>query len=82
MNAPPLKGTKLICANKRRYPDEVTARASGMFSIAVHGNVSKLHAYKCPECRGWHLSKRNRGSVAITQHDPVAVRLKDVKVRT
>ena len=70
MTAPPPKGHAKTCANKRRYPCELTARAAAMDSIERHGNVQVLGVYLCPHCGGWHLT-RQIGNYAVTSADPV-----------
>lgn len=74
MTAPPLKGTKLTCASKRRHPDESVARASAMDALSQpNTHRIKLYVYKCPECRGWHLTRsKHRNGVRVTATDPVA----------
>lgn len=46
------------CTSKHRWPDELTARAGAAFSIETIGNVEKLYTYKCPYCRGHHLTRQ------------------------
>ena len=70
MTSPPPKGHAKTCANKRRYPCELTARAAAMDSIERHGNVQVLGVYLCPHCGGWHLT-RQVGDYAVTSADPV-----------
>jgi hypothetical protein len=74
MTAPPLKGRKLVCANKRRHPDELVARAAAMDSITRYANTAVLYVYHCEHCNGWHLSKRRNNNGAVTANDPVAER--------
>lgn len=45
---------------KRRYPDELSARAMALNSIEVT-DIKKLWVYKCKDCSGWHLTKNNQG---------------------
>jgi hypothetical protein len=72
MTAPPLKKPVLICANKRRYPDELSARAAAMFALGHNGNLKTLWVYPCYQCRGWHLTKRNNGiRLKVTAENPV-----------
>lgn len=49
---------KRSCEGKRRYADELDARAVGMNSAESSGD--KLYVYRCRFCRGWHLSKNAR----------------------
>jgi hypothetical protein len=74
MSAPPLKGQRLTCRNKHRHPDEIIARAAAMDAITRYGNVQVLYVYLCPECRGWHLSKKGNALYAVTKENPVAGR--------
>lgn len=69
MTAPPLKGQKLKCANKRRYPCEFTARAAAMDSISRHRTVEALSVYRCKYCGGYHLTK-SLNDVIITADNP------------
>jgi uncharacterized protein YbdZ (MbtH family) len=63
-----------MCASKRRYSDELAARAGGMISLEKQDTgYSKLWPYRCDVCRGWHLSKKKRPDVApITINQAVA----------
>lgn len=63
-----------MCTSKRRYSDELAARAGGMISLEIQDTgYSKLWPYKCAICRGWHLSKKVRHGVApITEQQAVA----------
>jgi hypothetical protein len=64
------KQRERMCLGKVRYPDEPTAIAGGLSSLEQHGEangVTKLYRYKCPDCRGWHLTKRRHpGQQPIT----------------
>ena len=72
MTAPPLKQVVVTCLNKRRYSDEVTARAAAMFVLGRNGNIKTLWVYPCYQCRGWHLTKRNNGvRTKVTPDNPV-----------
>lgn len=62
MTAPPLKGQRRACANKHRHPDEFTARATAQFSITHHKAATVLWVYRCPACKGWHLTHKNGGA--------------------
>lgn len=66
---PPAKLT--ACQTKRRYPDEATARATGLYSLENNHAASALYVYRCIECRGWHLTRSRQGA-AITAGDPFA----------
>jgi hypothetical protein len=62
------------CASKRRHPDELSARAHAMFALEEYGNVRKLYVYRCPTCRGWHLTKSDNGRrLMVTADNPVHV---------
>jgi hypothetical protein len=61
----------LVCARKRRYPDEITARASAASSIERHQNTDQLSVYRCQVCRGWHLTRFKVG-IPVKAGDPVA----------
>lgn len=69
MTTPPPKLTVRNCAAKHRYPDELSARAAGMYAIETHRNTDALDAYQCPICHGWHLTRQING-IAITATDP------------
>lgn len=43
---------------KRRHPDELTAIASAIRCSARRG--TPLRVYLCPDCDGWHLTRRAR----------------------
>lgn len=45
------------CTGKHRWPDEFTARAGAAHAIKAFGKVSALYVYRCPHCRGWHLTR-------------------------
>jgi hypothetical protein len=43
-----------------------------MSAIEQHDNAKVLYIYRCPECRGWHLTRRNNGVlVKVTADNPV-----------
>jgi len=44
------------CLKKRRYDDESEALTNAAYRVGK--DVSKLRAYKCPVCKGWHLTSR------------------------
>lgn len=49
------------CADKHRYPDKGTA----FFALRqrLHDpqrRVTFLRVYRCPHCRGWHLTHREK----------------------
>lgn len=66
------------CRGKRRYSDDVAARAAAAVSLEEQANRTKLWVYKCPHCFGWHLTHKNggRGSL-VTADNPVHTRHAD-----
>ena len=46
------------CESKNRYACESDAQAA-IRSCAAHG-TSGLRAYRCPYCKGWHLTSHSR----------------------
>lgn len=53
--------------DKKRYSDKKTA-VTAMNGLKKRHNLhytNKLRVYPCPECRGWHLSKIDRGKVEV-----------------
>lgn len=73
MSAPPLKRPVLTCLNKQRHPDEFVARAAAMHSLERPDcDVDRLWVYRCPLCRGFHLSSRPQGrGHMVTVTNPV-----------
>lgn len=72
MSAPPVRQVVLNCAKKTRWPDEMSSRAGAMSSIERFGGVDRLWIYRCPFCRGWHLSRNNAGRKwMVTKDNPV-----------
>lgn len=70
------------CEGKKRWPCEITARAGAMAVIERNdpGTPDALYVYRCPTCRGWHLTKnRQKSSPPVTVDDikgvPIAGRL-------
>ena len=65
MSAPPTKKRILNCRAKRRYNDEVSARAAAMYALDqcdAHGReLQALYVYTCPECGGYHLTRKAQG---------------------
>jgi hypothetical protein len=45
------------CIDKKRYPNEETARAAGMHYIDA-GQIKHLWWYTCSICRGYHLTSK------------------------
>lgn len=46
-----------MCTSKQRWSDEMAAQA-GAASCVERGTADRLYVYKCPECHGYHLTKR------------------------
>lgn len=64
--------TDPTCSGKRRFSDEVEARAAGMVSLREWPGQARLFIYPCPHCHGWHLTKSNNGvSRMVTLDEPV-----------
>ena len=52
-----------MTCTKKRYRDEIAAK----LAVAKLRNQDKpghpeRRAYRCPACRGWHLTSNNRGA--------------------
>lgn len=58
MSAPPVKQVILNCENKRRFSDEFAARAAAQERLQKIGQMDGLGIYRCPHCKGWHLTSR------------------------
>lgn len=59
------------CKAKRRYSDQVTARAAALITMRDVGNRDRLWTYKCPHCFGWHLTHKNEGRrMLVTAESP------------
>ena len=65
MSAPPVKKTVFNCQQRRRYNDEISARAAAMYALDQcdeHGRpLPALYVYRCPECNGYHLTRQAQG---------------------
>jgi hypothetical protein len=51
-----------MCAGKRRYRDEVAAMMA-LSRIGTRGRdrgTAPIRQYRCPYCRGWHLTSQQR----------------------
>lgn len=73
MTAPPIKNKSLKnCRAKRRYADELAARAAGMDALHRYHNAPCLYVYQCQHCHGWHLTRRAKHSPAVLEHNPIA----------
>lgn len=53
--------TEHRCQNKRRFIDEVSAKAIGMVQLEECFNGVRLWVYRCTHCDGWHLTSKNKG---------------------
>ena len=60
MSAPKQDSGVLICEQKRRYPDELTARANASV-ICEEFALEQVGVYPCPHCKGWHISTKSHG---------------------
>lgn len=43
---------------KHRYRDKIAAHLALARIDAGHGNRREQRAYRCPDCRGWHLTSQ------------------------
>lgn len=57
MSSPKTKRAVVNCRNKKRYNDDLSAVAAGMYASEQNNNTD-LYVYKCKECRGYHLTRR------------------------
>lgn len=46
------------CQDKRRYRDELGAKVA--LASAQARDKGEKRAYRCPFCRGWHLTSQER----------------------
>ncbi|WGM45264.1 hypothetical protein KOAAANKH_00125 [Brevundimonas sp. NIBR10] len=59
------------CIGKVRYTSEQAARGNGQgFLRKTEAPVSRLWPYACTHCRGWHLTKREGATPAVTALSP------------
>lgn len=50
-----------MCLRKTRHSDEMLARLSAVHLFETkQATVDELFVYRCPNCRGWHLTKNKR----------------------
>lgn len=66
---PPVKNkSKLACMGKKRYPDEMTARATGEICLQMK-ELAGLYVYKCPHCRGYHLTRKGWNNLSVSDFE-------------
>lgn len=58
MSAAPISKSKENCLKKRRFANDMEARASALVSLSHHRNLIRLYVYDCPHCLGIHLTKQ------------------------
>lgn len=46
-----------MCLGKHRWSDELSARAAAIASLERRPKTLRLFTYKCPSCRGYHLTR-------------------------
>lgn len=54
------------CTGKRRWSDEMTARAAALHALETYRNTDKLWVYQCPHCKCWHLTKQKGWNEPVT----------------
>lgn len=66
-----------MCTSKQRYSDEYSARGSAQHALRQNRdqNAVRLWVYKCPGCRGWHMTKSPNDSAPVTRDELVADRM-------
>ena len=47
------------CANKRRYANKLAAERQAYLNMLNQPDL-ELSAYNCDNCKGWHLTSRQR----------------------
>lgn len=58
MSEAPMSKSKENCLKKRRFANDMEARASALVSLSHHRNLIRLYVYDCPHCLGIHLTKQ------------------------
>lgn len=58
-----------MCLGKHRWPDEVSAIAGGLMSLEQNPELPRLYTYRCPSCRGWHLTRNRHGQKRLIARD-------------
>lgn len=53
-----------MCESKQRWPDSLSAAAGALCALEARPDeVQKLWTYRCPICRGWHLTRNKQDGV-------------------
>lgn len=56
------------CSWKRRFESERIARVRAAEAEAVAGQP--IYVYRCPICKGWHLTKNAQGRHVVRSEEP------------
>jgi hypothetical protein len=68
-----------MCLGKNRYSDESGCRASAQKSIQRPASeLELLWVYKCPNCKGWHMTRSENDSAPVSKDDVYLIRERDV----
>lgn len=55
------------CTGKRRWPDQLSVMAGAVSSLEKTYRPEGLYYYRCPYCKGWHLTKsKQSGQEPVT----------------
>lgn len=66
-----------MCQDKRRWSDELSARAGAMIALERYPDTVRLYTYRCPVCSGYHLTRvKQRGQTPVTALDLAAAAAK------
>jgi len=68
---PRRRRTDPTCRKKRRYADEVSARAVGAQLLKERGVPGRRWVYRCKHCDGWHVTSKGNGTPSLTADQPV-----------
>jgi hypothetical protein len=49
-----------MCRNKIRWADEFAAVGFALGALERYPTTRLLWTYRCPVCKGWHLTKRRQ----------------------